>query len=1127
MTILTPTELQQRASDPKSSVWVAASAGSGKTKVLVDRVLRLLLQDTSPDNILCITYTTAAAAEMLQRVTNKAREWTLMAEEALRSALYELQGYETNAGQLRKARSIFLMLADASPGLRVLTIHSFCQNMLNQFPVEAGIAPHFTIIDDAQQREFLNNARAQLLTCVYHQKDLALNEAMDRLSDYISEFRFETVLNAIIGHRRSYAPILRDDACFLKAQSAIYDAANMNASTSQETLLRECFDYDDATKVRYKQAAQALYDAATPSNKPRAESAISFFSHDITVEHAKRYLVPPFTTASGSVNKNFISSKFRKSNPSDTEWLERFASHIEEYHNKSDIFYYVKMSDALLIVARYFFGFYRTIKEQHHALDFDDLIILCLTLLDNSSLIDWVLYKLDGQIDHILIDEAQDTSQEQWRLTHALTSDFFAGQGAKPYARSVFVVGDEKQSIYRFQGAAPDAFTRERQYYRQAAQNVMQPFEDVGMHTSFRSVRTVLSFVDAVFASDSMKHAVSSDNKPIEHKAFRTDDGGQVVLHPLFVQEETVARKQWMLPHELQTRPSPLEQCAHTIAKEINEWLIEKRPVAGRIIQPKDILILVRKRGTLVDALSRELHRIGVPVAGNDRLNLHEHIAIKDMLALCRVLVDVHDDMSLAALMTSPFYNATYERLNNICARRAEGQSVWRALHESNDTFCNKVVADIEQWREYMRHEPPYKLLCRILFEAGGMDKFVARMGESVRDVLQNLLYKAESFCSDTLNVLPNFIEHMEALEKSIKRDMEQGGDEVRIMTVHGSKGLEAPVVILPDTMSVPSSKEEITAYPYDDTTLMLFKPPREKLSGVFEKAAQYGKDAELHEYYRLLYVALTRARDEIHCWGYCARNTKKINEKSWYAMLEDAMIAVNARSHDCDITGRMGKYYALLGKETDGHINIQTPHESEVLPHHLTQDIFHVPPLQQRQSPSTLYEGKESYRTASWAPEGIAAKEYGTLLHYFLELQCGTVFEDFVHYIECYIQHVAGHHPISVQQHISATFKNLIEHHEIVALLNRPAFAEIPVIGTDAQHRSLSGAVDRIIIEEKNIVIIDFKHGVLPENKIPPEAYHLQMLAYKELIAPHYVGYDIQCKLVYIAPVPEILDVY
>ncbi len=1122
----TPTQLQQRASDPKSSVWVAASAGSGKTKVLVDRVLRLLLQGVSPDNILCITYTTAAAAEMLERVTKKAREWTLLPEEELRAALLDLQGYDTNAGQMRTARSLFLMLADASPGLRVLTIHSFCQNMLNQFPVEAGIAPHFSVIDDAQQREFLSEAKTKLFKYVYHQHDDALNEAIDVLSDHFTEYRFDEMLEAIISNRRIYAPTVRSEAHFVKAQALLYDAAGIAPDVTAKTIADACFAYDDVAKARYKTAAQRLHDMATEANAPRAEQAIAFFSCDITPETIARYLAPPLTTNAGAIHSGFVAKPFQKAHPDDAELLERFTQQVAEYNQQLNILHYAHISHALLIVAYHFFQLYRDIKEQHHALDFDDLIMLCLSLLDNESMIDWVLYKLDGQIDHILIDEAQDTSKEQWQLTHALTGDFFAGQGAKPYARTVFVVGDEKQSIYRFQGAAPEAFADERTYYKQAAAQVMQTFEDVGMHTSFRSVQTVLSFVDAVFAEDDLHHAIASGDTPIKHTAFRADDAGQVVLHPAFIQEEKTSRAPWTLPHEVEMAESPLERCATQVADEVKGWLKAKRMVAGRSIQPGDILILVRKRGRLVDALSRELHKRGVPVAGNDRLSLHDHIAIKDMLALCRVLIDVHDDMSLAALMTSPFYNASYDQLTDICASRADGQSVWRALRTHSDALCADIIKDIETWREMSRQMPPYTLLCHILFASGGMDKFVSRMGEAVRDVLQNLLYKAESFSNDALNTLPNFVEHMEALEKSIKRDMEQGGNEVRIMTVHGSKGLEAPIVILPDTTSVPISRELIVPYEQDDATLMLYRPAATDRSGIFDKAVAHGKEAELHEYYRLLYVALTRARDELHCFGYLGKNAKNVHDDSWYAALQGAMQRSNAVCTPCDEAGRTGDHYVITGSKPLKIQMQQKDDDSVELPDHLKQEHFNVTLLQERRSPSALYEGEYKSSGAAWAPQGISPNEYGTLLHYFLELQCNTPFERFMEALPDYIRHVAGQYDAQIQHHIAAIFSRLNTETDIVSLLNAPAQAELQLIGLDKQMRYLNGAIDRLICNDNSVTIIDFKHGSLPKDGRAPEPYYQQMQAYKELVSAVFPQHLLRCKLVYIAPEPAIIEV-
>jgi ATP-dependent helicase/nuclease subunit A len=1133
MTYSEATLKQQHASNPASSIWVAASAGSGKTKVLVDRVLRLLLQNVSPDNILCITYTTAAAAEMLERITRKAREWTLLPEEELRTAITDLQGHDAYDWQLNKARRLFLMLADAAPGLRVLTIHAFCQNMLNQFPIEAGIAPHFTVIEEEQQLELLHTAKTQLFKHVYHQKNAALSEAIDLLSDDFTEYSFDAMLDAIIKNRRLYAPLLRDEARFANAQQQLYHAADIPLDADNDYFIQKHFGEVAALKKDYDRATLLMMEYGSDTSKKMAEKLLQFFARPLNAESLTTYVTDVILTNNNRLHKHFISTNMHKYAPDAAALMLRFGQHAEAYKQEVLSFKQVKISHALLIVAHDFFRLYEQIKREQHALDFDDLIMMSLRLLENKSIVDWVLYKLDGQIDHILIDEAQDTSKEQWALTHALTGDFFAGQGAKPYLRSVFVVGDEKQSIFRFQGAAPEAFSAERDYYANAASQVMQPFAQVDMHTSFRSLKRVLSFIDEVFAPVGLRSSITSQAEPIKHVAHRADAGGQVVLYPAFIAEKTASRAPWSLPHTIEEDLAPEQRCADTIANQVKGWLDSGRilPATNAPIAPCDILILVRRRGSFVDRLSRAMQHLGIPVAGSDRLTLNDHIAVKDMLALCRVLIDVHDDMSLVALMTSPLYNIDYPTLTELCSSRTSNQSVWQVAGQHHHLHIMQLVQDIAMWRTMMHKTTPYTLLCHILFACDGMNKYIARMGEPVRDVLHNLLYKAEAFSSDMLCTMQHFIAHMEGIKRDIRRNTEQGINAVRIMTIHGAKGLEAPVVILPDTMSKQDTNK-IILLPYhrqDGTTLMLHKATQAGQFGIFSDAVAQHTQAEQNEYNRLLYVALSRAEDELHIFGYLGRNRTTIAEDSWYGLMRDTMQRSDATITPNTDASRLGDMYRL-GSEDDAYNMLALMHQpATILPVHLQQHHTTVTPLPVRFSPSEQ-AGKSVPRfnknASEWAISDITPKAFGTLVHYFFELQCGKDYGQFLKDLPSYIQHGASTETPEVQHEIHTIFLRLAKHDDIVRLLNRTALAEVPIHGIDADNRYINGVIDRLIIEESCITIIDFKSGTTEADDTAPEHYAMQLRTYKTLLTALYPKHEIICNLVYYAPMPKIIVV-
>lgn len=1124
---ITPTQLQQQASDPASSVWVAASAGSGKTKVLVDRVLRLLLQHTSPDHILCITYTKAAAAEMLERITTKARTWVTLPPNTLDEALEALHGHPPTPAMQRKARTLFTMLTDATPGLRILTIHSFCQNVLNQFPMEAGIAPHFSVLDEQDAGQLIAAAKSTVLATAYHHPDGTLAQAIECLSERMSEFGFDDIINSILSSRRHFMAMTRDNEALEQAITALYEASHITPDTNKTDLARHWVGSDASYATKLSEYGHYLIGHGGKGGAKIGEAMITFASQPWSIESVN-HLSGVILKADGTERaKSSFPVKAIKDNRQDiTEELYALSRKCEEYMRACNLLDSTQTSHAIMVVAKHFFDAYQAQKNQRHVLDYDDLILKTLQLLQDHTLVDWVLYKLDGQIDHILIDEAQDTSLEQWQLSRHITEEFFAGDGAQSQSRSIFVVGDEKQSIYSFQGAAPKAFTIMRDVYEASSAQVNHPFRRVPMHTSFRSGEAILSLVDKVFEPEDARQAVTTDDTPIQHHAYRHNATGGATLYPLCINGEKDAMQPWQMAHERSHSLSSLKQCAAFMADIIAGWLDAGRvlPATGQAVRPQDILILMRRRNALVDALSQALKARNVPVAGLDRLELTEHIAIKDLLALARVLLDISDNFSLSALLTSPLYGLDYEQLTILCANREKGETVWQRLQVSQDDACVNAITELQALRALASSHTPHQLYCELLFARDGIQRFTARMGDGVRDIVHNLLYATKQHEATGDTHLQGFVAYMDTQTGSLKRDMEQSANEVRIMTIHGAKGLEAPIVMLPDTTSTPTVKESLMPHiTPDGTTLMLHKTAKASLSGIFAKSYETLESEQYHEYLRLLYVALTRARDELHVFGYVGGKSKGAQEGSWYERIQEAMIGLSAETIEHDVCNEYDMDGAWLEYQCHQQAcegNMAQPPATAELPDYFLQPPAYIPTTQKRYTPSSLTEYQPHASHVPKEAKGLTGAARGTVLHACLEHQVNRSTEQFLNDLPSLLPRLHADGDSATYQSLIDDISGLLHHPDYGALLTQPAQAEVNICGTLADGRYISGAIDRLIVTDDSVTVIDFKTGLAPDAATDlPAPYIAQMRAYEALLCEIHPDKDMTLILLYIAP--------
>ncbi len=865
---------QVRAATPSASSWVSANAGSGKTRVLTDRVARLLLAGTEPQKILCLTYTKAAAAEMQNRLYKTLGAWAMLDDAPLRDALGSLgEPAETiPAGQLARARTLFARALETPGGLKIQTIHAFCEALLRRFPLEAGVAPQFGVLEDRQARALREEVLDALAAAV--PADFA------GLARQLPGDDPDPLLLEIARHRAAFAAPF-DPAALAAALGATADTpAELAARVlppDAEALLRALVPILAARNGNDARAAACLAEALA-SDDPTARleklDAVLLFGSGAAA---------PFAAKIGQ----FPTRAVRDAHPALMPGLDALMARAEAARPLRLANAAFARSASLNHFARSWLAAWAARKQAAGLLDFDDLIDRAQALLALPGTAAWVLWRLDGGLDHILVDEAQDTSPAQWQLIEALSEEFFAGSSARDVARTIFVVGDEKQSIYSFQGADPAEFGAKGAHYERVLTEIGAVLQRCDLLYSFRSARPILRLVDAVF-----RGAAGEGLADVTHYAIDPEKPGRVELWPFLPKPDKPDETPWDQPLDARAPDDPVEVLARRIAAEIAGWLAARRALPGepdgRAIRPGDVMILVQRRSDLFDAIIRELKRARVPVAGADLLRIGGELAVNDLLAALRFAATPGDDLSLAALLRSPLGGLTERELFELAHGRTG--SLRAALGAEPPVRWPEVralLADIRHRADYLR---PFELLARILVRHDGRRKLIARLGPEAEDGIDALIDQALAYESVEAPSLTGFLAWFDRDEVAVKRRTEEEADQVRVMTVHGAKGLEAPIVILPDT-----AVRHDGANPPQILRLAdgqpVWKVRTELAPPAFRDAEEARRALVRAENRRLLYVALTRAKSWLIV---CGAGAQAVNGESWHDLVAEAMAGLD-----------------------------------------------------------------------------------------------------------------------------------------------------------------------------------------------------------------------------------------
>ena len=1121
------TPAQHRASDPAASVWVGASAGTGKTKVLTDRVLRLLLGGTAPERILCLTFTRAAAAEMALRISSELARWTVADDETLSAALAVLTGAPPRHSTLDQARRLFAAVLDVPEGLKIRTIHAFCQSLLRRFPLEAGVAPNFEIADERMSTTLLGAARARLLHAARPEVDDDLAAHLATMTAVVGEEGFGALLADVSGARDRFASALECHGGTAGAIAALRVRLGAAEGATPKSVLDEASAEGAFDRPVLTHAARVLA-GGTVTDQRRAQKIATWLSanHDGRTAGFGAYR-RAFLREDGGPLQSLITKKLGDAHPDATEALgheqERIGA-VTDHWNAARV---AESSAALIEVASRHLGFYGAEKARHAVLDYGDQIAISRSLLARAGIAPWVLFKLDGGLDHLLIDEAQDTSPAQWAVIAALADEFFAGEGARAAPRTLFAVGDEKQSIFSFQGADARALGTAHRSFRGQAESAERPWASLPLAESFRSTSAVLTAVDAVFAQPAARVGVTAEAVPIRHQVHRAGAGGRVELWPPVAPGEAAPMEPWALPVEREAADDPAARLAALIAERVASWTQEPAgegsdgwlEARGRSMRPGDVLVLVRRRGPFVDHLLRAFKARGVPVAGIDRMVLTEQLAVMDLIALGAFCLLPDDDLTLATVLKSPLigldedalFALAYDRNASLWATLARRRNECPAFTEAHEALV--AFLGVADWM------PPFEFYGEVLGARGGRAALLGRLGPESGDAIEEFLALALAYGRTHPPSLQGFLHWVQDGRAEIKRDFEQGRDEVRIMTVHGAKGLEAPVVFLPDTMRKPRGRDPLVWLEEERADGgvgrvegLLWPGRASREDPLTREARAQAREAQEEEYRRLLYVAMTRAEDRLYVCGWQGRDTPP--DDCWYALVRSGLENLKG-VQPFETPEGAGLVYAEPQSAPLPSLAEPAP-EADALPPPPPELL--VPPAEEPPAPRPLAPSRALQDPAPPSPidaTGQSARLRGIAAHKLLEHLPALVSAERPHAA----RRLLAKHDLDdgEREALAEAMIALVADPAFAALFAPDALAEAPISAVVGD-RVISGQIDRLLVSDREVIALDYKTGRAPaEDEAVPEVYVAQMESYRAALAAVFPDRTITCGLFFV----------
>lgn len=1117
---------QALASDPQLSAWVSANAGSGKTHVLVNRVLRLLLSDVAPGRMLCITYTKAAAANMANRIFRALADWARMPDETLTRALADLTGATPSPERRAKARRLFAQALETPGGLKIETIHAFSTRVLQAAPFEANVPPRFEIADDLAQAQMLREARRELLAAVLADPEGEEARALGLLARQAAQDTFDAMIQEALSRRELFGDTdgrARDPGAMRRGMAEFLGVAP--ELTAAEVQGR--FQLDLSLNTALPRLIQALEAGSATRQSFAAALRAALAGEDDPVAVCRKGLI----TEANGINQNIRGKGKSEFEPELLAVLDELAALVLAARDRLNAIAIRDRSHALAVLVTQMLASYRRLKSRRSLLDYDDLIAKTRSLLSRVDAA-WVLYKLDAGIDHILLDEAQDTSTAQWAILGRLTDEFTSGAGIPQnglLTRTVFAVGDEKQSIYGFQGAAPAAFGEERVRLGQRLKDANRPFKPVSLNTSFRSAREIMQAVDAVFALPDHARGLVFDGAggPEPHDTVRQGARGCVDLWPLSLDDAGEKPDAWTAPVDALSRRSGVAKLAGRIATTLARWQRAGRDDLGNAFSPGDVMILLRNRGALFETIVKALKDAGVPVTGRDRLTLADHPAVEDMLALARAILLPDDDLALATALKTPLLNLDDDDLLRLAPGRPGSLRAALAQAAQSEPRYRAVETKLTGMTREAGRCGPFRFFAKLLGPDSGRNLALARLGPESGDALDAFLNAALDHERRYGPSLAGFIRHVGGAAADVKRDLSASAGEVRVMTVHGAKGLEAKVVILADLAPPPGAKrlpKILVVQPPQGEPVPLWPTAGAEDASATRRAKARAIEHMVEEHHRLLYVAMTRAEDRLIVCG--AQKQGEAPDGSWYAMIAAGLAASDAGLHEArapDGEGMIARFMTSAPQPPAPAVGTQAAPAASPpawLARPAPREDEPAPPLK----PSNALSAADAAERPGDGPFLAESAAAGRLAHLLLQMLPEIAPERRAETAQT-LAGVRGKGLSGARRdRLVADVLKLLDEPGLFALFAEGSLAEVPVAGAitlpGGAVRAVSGQIDRLVITPDEVVIADFKTATRPPadlDAMPPGTL-AQLAVYRALIGAIYPGRRVRALAIYTA---------
>ncbi|ODP37344.1 double-strand break repair helicase AddA [Sphingomonas turrisvirgatae] len=1089
---------QAAASQPDASVWLSASAGTGKTQVLAARVFRLLLRGVDPGAILCLTFTKAGAAEMAARVSGRLAHWVRAKPVEVAADLSAL-GEDFSPERVAFARTLFAKVLDApGGGLRIQTIHSFCQTLLSAFPVEAGLTPGFRPLEAREETALARETLAEMLADAGREGREGLIDAVGALSLRLGEGKAEAFLNACARAPDAMAALPSGLQPFVRR------ALGLPQGDVAAAAAEWCSD-DNFDVAALKRIADANHAWGTATGQKDAAVAAAW----LAAAPAERVAML------GELKKLALTAKDEPRKASaklialDADYAELLVELGEACSGVLGMVARAGYADLLAMglgAGREYAAAYQAAKRRVGAVDFDDLIGKTVALLDQPGMGDWIRFKLDQATSHVLIDEAQDTNVSQWRIVRALADEFFAGEGAHgEEVRTLFTVGDYKQAIFGFQGTDPVNFAAAEQHFSARSDGALAR---LSLTHSFRSTAPVLAFVDAAVAA-LPEPGMGTET---EVHASRVEGPGTVVLWPPVVAGgDPEDEESWV--------DDATREVANRIARQIKAWIgtleLESK---GRTLRPEDVMILVKRRGELASLLVARLYAEGVPVAGVDRLRLNAPLAVQDLLAAVRFALQPDDDLSLAALLVSPLIGWTQDELMDAALR--ERGSLWRHLRATQADERLAALYDLLARADFMT---PYRFLEHLL--SGSLDgrrKLLRRLGKEALDPVEELLTAALGFEGLATPTLQRFLDWFDRGDVEIVRDSAQPQAAVRVMTAHGAKGLQAPLVILADACADPAGGNKVHDFVkwapegHDGPPFPVFRPGKAERGGPVDAVVAQADARELEEHWRLFYVAATRAEERLVIAGALGPRCKgEPPALSWYAAAKAAFATLGVEAGEGEAV--------FVGHDPQPPVTRRAG-AGAIAPERvaLPEWVQRAAPAEARPprplAPSSI--GEDLVSDPPPGPALRAAAERGRLIHALLERLPAVDAQARAGAADRWLAGAGGVEDAPTRSELAAAALAVIGDARFAELFGPDALAEAPIAAVVPGGHVVSGTADRLLVTDTRVLVVDFKTGRRAPgslDEVPP--YHVrQMAAYVAALEVVFPGRRIEAGLLYTA---------